>query len=505
MAVILENALFLLDWRWLTTGLVFIIWYFLAQFYRKVSMYPKGPFPLPILGNLLTIRSQKQFYKKANEWATEYGDPFTLWMGQKPMVVLNSHDVVREAFIERRHEFAGRFPTKMAALQTQGDHDIMFEDYNPRWKVLRKVALTAVRKYAVSESLESLCCDVVDAYVDTLGEGPQVVDSRAPLMFILFNIIGISVYGAKFEKDSPDMIKLQNINRTFLEVAPNGIPSDIAPWLGVLYRSREKTMEKLIKDFLEIVDRLYNKAKAKYVPGIIKNFTHAMLAAKDEAIEQDKSDAQYLTEASMVQIVLDIFNAAADTSLGELQWLCLRMAKEPTIQAKIQKEIEENIGHAPPTIKDREKMPYTVACLLETLRYYPIVPFGLPHNTSTDTEAGGRKIPKDTGILYNIYSMNHDRNLWKDPEAFKPERFLDPATGRLRQDELPPLMTFGLGPRTCPGEKLAHIDMFYVLVRLMQRVSVSSPTNESGVDIRIWDSSLLLIPKTQNIVYTKRD
>lgn len=54
MAVILENALFLLDWRWLTTGLVFIIWYFLAQFYRKVSMYPKGPFPLPILGNLLS-------------------------------------------------------------------------------------------------------------------------------------------------------------------------------------------------------------------------------------------------------------------------------------------------------------------------------------------------------------------------------------------------------------------------------------------------------------------
>lgn len=121
------------------------------------------------------------------------------------------------------------------------------------------------------------------------------------------------------------------------------------------------------------------------------------------------------------------------------------------------------------------------------------------------TISGGRQIPKDTRVLYNVYSMNRDGNLWKDSEVFKPERFLDPSTGRLRQDDLPPLMTFGLGLRTCPGEKLAHIDMFYVLVRLMQRVSVSSPTNESGVDVKTTGSSLLLAPKTQNIVFTKRD
>lgn len=63
------------------------------------------------------------------------------------------------------------------------------------------------------------------------------------------------------------MIKLQSINQTFFEVAPNGLPSDIAPWLGILYRGRERIMEKLFKDLLEILDRLYNKAKKEYVPG----------------------------------------------------------------------------------------------------------------------------------------------------------------------------------------------------------------------------------------------
>lgn len=54
MMLKLEKELFLLEWRWLTTGLVFLICYYVARFYNKVSKYPKGPFPLPIVGNLLS-------------------------------------------------------------------------------------------------------------------------------------------------------------------------------------------------------------------------------------------------------------------------------------------------------------------------------------------------------------------------------------------------------------------------------------------------------------------
>lgn len=56
--------------------------------------------------------SKKRLYKKAQEWSYQYGDPFTLWLGEKPMVILNSNQVVRQAFVEKRHQFSGRFPTK---------------------------------------------------------------------------------------------------------------------------------------------------------------------------------------------------------------------------------------------------------------------------------------------------------------------------------------------------------------------------------------------------------
>lgn len=46
--------------------------------------------------------------------------------------------------------------------------------------------------------------------------------------------------------------------------------------------------------------------------GTTGNFTHSMLAAREEALQQEKSDAQYLTEANMVQIIMDIFGGEED-------------------------------------------------------------------------------------------------------------------------------------------------------------------------------------------------
>ncbi|CAN8029634.1 unnamed protein product, partial [Ixodes persulcatus] len=498
-----EKVLLFWDWRWLTTAIVFLLSYHVFRFYRKVSKYPRGPVPLPFVGNLLSLRNETKLYKKAEEWSRQYGDPFTLWMGEKPTVILNSYQVVREAFVDKRHDFAGRFRIKLGEQRTQGNHDILFEDYNPTWKALRKVALTAVRKYAISESLETLCTEVVDAYVDSLEKGPNTVDSKYPFMFIIFNIVGTSVFGTKFDKESHELTRMRQVNQVFTEVAPNGLPSDIVPWLGILYRKTEKQMEALFTELFEILDGLYKRAAGSYVPGTTGNFTHSMLAAREEALQHEKSDAQYLTEANMVQILIDIFGGATESSIGTMRWLCLTLARRTDIQKTIQQEIEDNIGSSPPTLKDRDRLPYTVACIYETLRVYPVGPLGFPHNTCCDTQAGGKFIPKNTGILYNIHAVNHDPALWKDPDVFRPERFLDPTTGKLNLEGQPPLLSFGLGPRTCPGEKLGQMDIFYVLVRLLQRVSFGVPDGTSSTDIKQLASSVFLMPAVQEIVLTR--
>lgn len=60
-------------------------------------------------------------------------------------------------------------------------------------------------------------------------------------------------------------------------------------------------------------------------------------------------------------------------------------------------------------MNDRDKLPYTVAFILETLRFYPIVPVGLPHKTASDTEAGKLKNCIDFVLSHeNLESLAHN-------------------------------------------------------------------------------------------------
>ncbi|KAL1422353.1 hypothetical protein MTO96_022227 [Rhipicephalus appendiculatus] len=73
----------------------------------------------------------------------------------------------------------------------------------------------------------------------------------------------------------------------------------------------------------------------------------------------------------------------------------------------------------------------------------------------------------------------------------------------LPKDRLPPLLSFGLGPRSSPGENLAQAEMFYVLVRLLQRLSVAAPDGETGREVLPVGSSFFLVASHQNVVFTK--
>lgn len=55
----------------------------------------------------------------------------------------------------------------------------------------------------------------------------------------------------------------------------------------------------------------------------------------------------------------------------------LAMILYPEVQAKAQEEIDRVVGHDRlPDFCDRDDLPYVEAILMETLRWYPVVPLG---------------------------------------------------------------------------------------------------------------------------------
>jgi len=72
------------------------------------STYPPGPRPLPILGSLLSLVCQKNPSKFMSSLGDTYGPVCLLWIGSQPIVLLNSWEVIKEAFISKAGQFCDR-------------------------------------------------------------------------------------------------------------------------------------------------------------------------------------------------------------------------------------------------------------------------------------------------------------------------------------------------------------------------------------------------------------
>uniref|UniRef100_A0AC35TLZ6 Cytochrome P450 n=1 Tax=Rhabditophanes sp. KR3021 TaxID=114890 RepID=A0AC35TLZ6_9BILA len=88
-----------------TTIIGFIVLYVL-DFYYNVSKLPRGPFPLPLIGNAYQF-DPKHLHKWTLEQKNIYGPVFTIYIGN-PFVVLADVKTIKEALVTHGEYFAGR-------------------------------------------------------------------------------------------------------------------------------------------------------------------------------------------------------------------------------------------------------------------------------------------------------------------------------------------------------------------------------------------------------------
>ena len=138
---------------------------FLAAVYVSSTIWqnghlPPGPFPLPVLGNLLSIK-QKMPYRDLANMANKYGKVFRFQLGSKRVIVINSYEAAREALVAKAKDFAGRPPHFIGTIFGRNLTDFAFQTFSQRWKTLHKMVVTAVRlnedKANISSHIQELC------------------------------------------------------------------------------------------------------------------------------------------------------------------------------------------------------------------------------------------------------------------------------------------------------------------------------------------------------------
>lgn len=73
----------------------------------------------------------------------------------------------------------------------------------------------------------------------------------------------------------------------------------------------------------------------------------------------------------------------------------------------------------------------------------------------------------------SINGSNMDESVWKQPELFQPERFLD-ENGKF-SPKLDKSLPFSAGKRLCAGETFARNTLFLVATALIQNFNVAVP------------------------------
>lgn len=180
--------------------------------------------------------------------------------------------------------------------------------------------------------------------------------------------------------------------------------------------------------------------------------------------------------------------AGALTIAAPMQSFCLALCHYPQYQPILHEEIERVLGDRMPTQSDMPDMPVLRAFIRETLRWRPAVPTGIPHQVIKDDNYKGYHIPAGSTVHAFEWSISRDPEVFTDPDAFNPLRWLDASFPTFREPltNYPTITSysqFGYGRRVCQGQGVVDADLFVGLGSVAWLFSIhaesGTPVNET--------------------------
>lgn len=168
--------------------------------------------------------------------------------------------------------------------------------------------------------------------------------------------------------------------------------------------------------------------------------------------------------------------AGHETTATALFWALYLLALDPATQEEVATEVQAATANG---ALDLERLKFTRAVIDETMRLYPPAFLIARAAAGPDTIAGRSVKPKDV-ILIAPWLLHRHEKLWRDPNAFIPQRFMT-GTPPDRFAYLP----FGVGARVCIGAHFALVEATLALAKIIAAFRVSLVDKEPVMPIGV--------------------
>uniref|UniRef100_A0A914XN23 unspecific monooxygenase n=1 Tax=Plectus sambesii TaxID=2011161 RepID=A0A914XN23_9BILA len=429
-----------------------------------------------------------------------YGPVYQLQMGSRRFVIVNGQKAVREGLTGTNGSDIAARPE----LSSYEGFGIFGEPgYRPSFKMYKKLTVQAMTMFGNHRrsDLQEVAYRAIDMLMtDLKAVAGQPYDSKPTLYRVIWTIMGFICYGRFFNQDDPEVLEILQTADGFGKSVMFGVISDYLPWT-----------KPLMKKQLMAYKRLTETIQSQSVKLARQNFqswdgtTLRTVADMFRKTHQDMSEAEKeeITDEQLLKMLNNIFGAGFGTIATTVKWSILLLAKHQDIQVKMQQELDSVLGDDQPTFDDQTRLPFCTAVLAEVYRVSSMAALAMTHMTLRDVKLCGVSIPKETPVVFNLYSSHFDESAWKHPHQFDPYRFIDRDSHQLNKTALENVVPYGLGPRRCGGEHLARLEIFIFFVSIFHQCEIEEAPGEK-LDPEDYTFGLGIDPRPFRVVYKSR-
>jgi cytochrome P450 len=375
---------------------------------------------------------------------------------RRRVVLVNTPEHIKYVMVTRHQNFERKSPQMRRALEVLlGDG--LFISEGETWKHRRPLVADIVHKNRVPAfgvTMEDVTLSFAHGWEALRPD--QEFELTASMAELTAEIISRTIFGHDLGREAA-----RQVIDGFARYQKSVDSFNLGYWLGA-------------DEGWPILQGPAKKRAVAMVHGVVENVVNAHLAGGGEegsmidllVKRQQRNPELDLDVTALRNEAATLFMAGHETTAATLTWAFYLLAHAPWVERAMLDEIARVCGDDNPTIADIDKLDVCRSVIMETLRLYPPVPL-LPRQAREADKVGDFAVEKGGLVMIAPWLIQRARDIWEDPNHFKPERF----QGGAKYNPFA-YIPFAVGPRLCAGLNFGQSEAVLCLAILVQKFKV---------------------------------
>lgn len=400
-----------------------------------------------------------RLFNSRSSWLdVQYERSYRMQMGEihlpkLDVYMINQPDLVNKVMVENASDYPKSELLGDALRPLLGDS--IFTTNGAQWRRQRTMmepafaqARTAIAFPVMRECVEAML-KRLDQIPDNTEYDVEVEMTHVTADIIFRTIFSVPLEGAAAKQIFTAFAVYQKLAPQLLWPSLIGLKWLVLPWQA----RKSRQAASFIRSQLEALIKPRFEAHRNGLPSKEQDILESFLDARDP----NTNDA--FTFKELVDQVAMLFLAGHETSASALTWALYLIAESPDVQERMHTEVLTLDTKKLLSTSDMKGLELTWNVFRETLRLFPPVGYIVRQATQT-CPMRDKTVKKGATVMVSPWLIHRHRDLWEQPDAFKPDRYNDEQSREsLRNAYLP----FSMGPRVCIGAAFALQEAVLVL------------------------------------------